>query len=382
MAESVDRLELVADREQVALLQGAENRELARVGVLELVDHQELEALRPCAPDRLAGLEQCARAQLEVVEIEAAALLLELLVGVSKAPEQLVEQRAGPDRVRLGAGVCALARVQRGRRIGQAGPQLAAAAQLGVHRHHDPRGALHPVGGQQVERLGPALGHEALEGVREGLLAKAPRQPFVEDREGGVDSGVERVRTQQPRAESVEGPDEGCLGVPRGLPLSQFQQPRTNAGAELAGGALGECDREDPAGRHPVLAYRRHEALHQHGGLAAAGRSGQRQLLTTAADRLALLGRQLWRLVPPLLSVLSPLSLSPLLSLFSSPLSLSPLLLSLLLSPFLSPPLLSLFLSPLLSPLFLSPLLLSPLLSLFSSPFLLPRHRPHRQIAG
>ena len=55
VAEAVDRLELVADREQVLALERAQDRELAGVGVLELVDHQQLEALGPRAAQRRRG---------------------------------------------------------------------------------------------------------------------------------------------------------------------------------------------------------------------------------------------------------------------------------------------------------------------------------------
>src|SRR5437870_4735244 len=92
MAEAIDRLQLVSDREQVAALERRQDRKLARIGVLKLVHHQQLEALRPRRADVSASLEQPARAQLEVIEVECAALALELLVGAPEAVEQLVEQ--------------------------------------------------------------------------------------------------------------------------------------------------------------------------------------------------------------------------------------------------------------------------------------------------
>ncbi len=51
VTETVDRLQLVADREQVVAIQGRQHLELARVGVLELVHHQQVEALGPCFAD-------------------------------------------------------------------------------------------------------------------------------------------------------------------------------------------------------------------------------------------------------------------------------------------------------------------------------------------
>ena len=90
------------------------------------------------------------------------------------------------------------------------------------------------------------------------------------------------MRAQQPRAEAVEGAHERGLGVARGLALAELQQARAHALAQLARGALGERDREDPRRRDPVLAHRPDEALDEHRGLAAA-----RAPRTAAAARRA-----------------------------------------------------------------------------------------------
>ena len=95
MAEAVDGLQLVADREQVASVEAPQYRELARIGVLELVDHQQLEALGPGGPQALAVGEQLPRQQLEVVEVHDAPKSLEPLIGPCEALEQLSEQLAG-----------------------------------------------------------------------------------------------------------------------------------------------------------------------------------------------------------------------------------------------------------------------------------------------
>ncbi len=110
MAKAVDRLELVADREQVVALQRGEDRELARVGVLELVDHQQLVALRPCAADGLALGQQQPCAQLQVVEVDGPAVALELLVAPSERLQQHVDQGARSDSLALGALVALRAR--------------------------------------------------------------------------------------------------------------------------------------------------------------------------------------------------------------------------------------------------------------------------------
>ena len=98
VAEAVDRLELVADREQVVALERLEHVELEPVGVLELVDHDQREALRPALPVLGVGGEQVAHAELEVLEVEPRALRLGLRVARAEAREQdrdLLQRRAG-----------------------------------------------------------------------------------------------------------------------------------------------------------------------------------------------------------------------------------------------------------------------------------------------
>src|SRR5204862_2662052 len=63
VAKAVDRLQLVADGEEVVALERAQDRQLARIGVLELVHHQQLEAARPQGAYLLALAQQLQRAQ-------------------------------------------------------------------------------------------------------------------------------------------------------------------------------------------------------------------------------------------------------------------------------------------------------------------------------
>ena len=71
VAEAVDRLELVADRAALSRSTSSSSSSCSGVRVLELVDHDALEALAVAGGDaRLAG-EQVAREQLEVVEVDA-----------------------------------------------------------------------------------------------------------------------------------------------------------------------------------------------------------------------------------------------------------------------------------------------------------------------
>ena len=85
VAEAVDRLRLVADREEVVALERLEHVELQPVRVLELVDHDQLEARRPARAQRGVGGEQVAHAQLEVLEVDAGARVLRGGVGAAEA---------------------------------------------------------------------------------------------------------------------------------------------------------------------------------------------------------------------------------------------------------------------------------------------------------
>ena len=283
--EPVDRLQLVADREEVAAVERLQDRELARVGVLELVHHQHLEAPRPRLAHARALVEQLARQQLEVVEVHRAAAALERLIGAVVGHEQLIDERAGRDArdvPRMGAG---------GR--GQARAARAAAAKLRVDALHHGAHPVGAVGCQEVHRLAPLALHELLKGEAERPFAQPPGGPLVEDRELRVQPGDQRVRAQQAGAEPVERADEGRLGVARGLPLAQLVQAPAHARPQLTGRAIGEGDREDPRRGKAVLADRPHEALDQHRGLPAPGPGGEQQRLVAARDRLLLLDRQL-----------------------------------------------------------------------------------------
>ena len=102
-AEAVDRLELVADREQVVALDRLQHVELQPVRVLELVDHQQLEALAEAAADRVLAREQVADAELQVLEVEARARGLVLRVRPGERLQQLADEDHGRPRVVVGA---------------------------------------------------------------------------------------------------------------------------------------------------------------------------------------------------------------------------------------------------------------------------------------
>ena len=156
VAEAVDRLELVSDGEQVVALERAQDPHLAGVGVLELVDHHELEALGPAAPQGAVAVEQRARLDLQVVEVERSAAPLGRRVRVVVAPQQLAEQRQRGDRVTVGARL--RVRVER---LAEGGARPAGERAAAAARQRE-RG----------ERPGQRRGRGVRRGVRERLGAR------------------------------------------------------------------------------------------------------------------------------------------------------------------------------------------------------------------
>jgi hypothetical protein len=113
--EPVDRLELVADEEQVLRGKQVDQLALEAVRVLELVDQHRAEAPALALADRRLVAEQVARGELEVLEVERRLGRLRGGVRVGEAPEQLLEQRA----------VACRELVQRGLLDGGSGPLVA-----------------------------------------------------------------------------------------------------------------------------------------------------------------------------------------------------------------------------------------------------------------
>jgi hypothetical protein len=98
------------------------------------------------------------------------------------------------------------------------------------------------------------------------------------------------VGTQDALAEAVEGGDPCALGLAGALALAQLEQPPTHAGAQLAGGLVGERDRQHLVGTQPVVHDRGDEALDEHGRLPRAGVGRQHEVAVAPRDGLGLLG--------------------------------------------------------------------------------------------
>ena len=96
MAEGVDRLQLVADHDQLGLrpLQRLDQPQLQAVGVLELVDQQVGEAAAVGLAD-LGPLEQAGGEDLQVLEVDPGAALLGRLEGGGVEAQEVGEVAVG-----------------------------------------------------------------------------------------------------------------------------------------------------------------------------------------------------------------------------------------------------------------------------------------------
>ena len=248
-AEAVDGLVGVADHDEVTAVPGDRGQQplLGGVGVLVLVDHDEVEAgaqRRP--PGRGLGVDDGAVHQLGVVE--------------------------GAELVEHGQVV-----VEEARRRGPVGPAP------GLRRH--------PGEVRRLEAEAPGPGEQ-----RADLVGEAARAQGDAEVVGPVAAPVGPVACehvahddvllgpgQQPqRASEVlqrpglprEGVGEGVEG-PRRLGLDGASEARRDAVAQLLGGAAGEREGEDAVGRGSGL-HPTGDRLDEGGGLAGAG-TGQHE---------------------------------------------------------------------------------------------------------
>src|ERR1700686_1387359 len=228
VAEAVDGLELVAYGEEVLALQRAKNGELARVGVLELVDHEQLETLRP------------GRAHISALAHKPAALALGGGVALGEPEQERIEQRAG-----TGAFAVARLRVLPDGRRGQRRLSVTLATQLGVDVEDGGAEAIGAEGGNELHSSRPLTREEVGEGTAEGIEAQAPGVSLVEDGEVGVETYEQRMGAQETRGEAVEGAEEGGLGVTTKRAPPKLEKARTDAPGKLAGRALSEGDGKD-----------------------------------------------------------------------------------------------------------------------------------------
>ncbi len=253
-APGVDGLVGVADDEEVVVqaLEDLHELVLGRVDVLELVDHDVLEAALPLEADVLARREHVQREEDEVVVVEAEALLL--LVEVAVEEDVL-------DRGRL--VVLGLELLER-----EVDEELVVVALAHALAH---------------------LEHVARTGV--GHVAQRDAALLVDDGEHLVDVGVVEheealgvaegagVLLKDADAEAVEGVDVGSVVVAGEV---------VDALAHLVGGLVGEGHAEDVAGHDAELVDEVGEAAAERAGLAGARARDHAHVALGGGDRLAL----------------------------------------------------------------------------------------------
>ncbi len=310
---------------------------LEGVRVLELVDHDRAETELLGLADPAVVHQQVAREQLQVLEVERRLALLPRRVLGGEQVEQLLQQILVARRRDLERGLLdALPRVlearrpraaraqrlQVGQELGQrreveSGPRRGqlrlgrrrvvdqAARRLAqvlersgelrrlpeLERQRPPRGAQRlvdagqhrpqasrAVGREQSEPLGIARGDESGERPVEGLAADHRAVLVVCLGEARIDADRERMGSQEPRTEAVDGRDPRPVELPREVGTTAFEQRRADPGPQLGRRLAGVGDHEHRLDVEPLVADGADEPLDQHRRLAGAGAGGDEHL--------------------------------------------------------------------------------------------------------
>ena len=167
-------------------------------------------------------------------------------------------------------------------------PRARRRAEALVDAGQHPPQPLGAVGRQQSQALGIASGAEPLERSLEGLATQDGRSRVLELAEARIETGRERMGTEQTRAEAVDRRDPRVVELERQIRAAALEQARPDPGAKLAGGTLGVRYDEHRVDIDAVVDDRANEALDEHGRLAGPGAGGDEDV-TRRLDRSALL---------------------------------------------------------------------------------------------
>ncbi len=333
VAEPVDRLKLVADEEDVpfarAVGEQVDEIALEAVRVLELVDHDRLEAQRLPVAKLLVIPEEVAGHELEILEVEGRLTALGGRVRAGEAVEQLLEEIPVPHRelverrllrrdpgLLVARGPLAARAVRREveevvrprlscdgleQRRGARALELGSRGVLGetasrVAQRFEPlphRRALaeleHEIVAGRAERLVDAGDHppqaaravrrqqprplvvsgrnECVERLVEGLARENGRVGGVKLAEPRVEARLERICLQEAVAEAVDGGDPGAVEPPRKVGPAPAPELRPDPRPQLSRRALRVGDDEDRLDVEAAVADRFDEALDEHGRL-------------------------------------------------------------------------------------------------------------------
>ncbi len=322
MPEAVDRLELVADEEEILGRQQIDQLALEPVRVLELVDEDGPEAPALALPDRRVVAQEVARRQLEIFEVERRLGRLCRGVRVGEAPEEILEQRTVSRRQLVERGLLdrdagllvarepvtrAAARrdvreveqtLGRGRVLEQL--ERPGRARAGLVRLLEPRRVVDDAPSRLPQLLDPRLEagplgdleHELAAGGAERLVdaGQHPPQPAgavgreqpgplgVTRRAELLERGLERLAREHARLVLVEDPevrvDAGLEGVRLQQSVAEAVNRRDPGAVELAGeivpvelGQAAANPASQLAGR-PLRVGDREHGLHRQPALA------------------------------------------------------------------------------------------------------------------
>ena len=107
---------------------------------------------------------------------------------------------------------------------------------------------------EEPHAVGVATGAELRERRVERLGLKDARLALVEDSEARVEPGLERMVSEQPGAEAVDGRDPGAIDLADEVGPLELREPLADARPKLARRALGVGDDEERVHREPALA--------------------------------------------------------------------------------------------------------------------------------
>src|SRR5262249_34933537 len=148
------------------------------------------------------------------------------------------------------------------------------------------------VGREQLEPLRIVSGAELGERLAERLRPEHRRLRLVELAEVRIETGSERIRTQEPGAEAVDRRDPGAVELPGEVVPPTIRERRTDPRPQLARGPARVRDYENRVDVEPALCARPPPLPHEPGRLAGAG-AGRDKALPPRLDRGKLLAVQL-----------------------------------------------------------------------------------------
>src|SRR5207244_6207502 len=118
--------------------------------------------------------------------------------------------------------------------------------------------------GEQPEPLAVVVRAKLVQRRVEGLRAENASLALVEHAEARIDACRERMRTEQPMTETVDGGDPRAVEGTRQVLPARFGEPGADARTQLARGFLRVRDHEHRLDVESLVADGAREPLHEH----------------------------------------------------------------------------------------------------------------------